>query len=68
MSNQTVNEDYLLESDEEPLRLERQALIYGFEDDLTVLSLSSNERVLDAGWGIRLFICIDLRVEINERS
>jgi ubiquinone/menaquinone biosynthesis C-methylase UbiE len=32
-------------------RLERQALIYGFEDDLAVLSLSSNERVLDAGCG-----------------
>ena len=49
--DQEFNEDYLLESDEEPLRLERQALIYSFEDDLTILSLSSNERVLDAGCG-----------------
>jgi len=51
MPDQEFNEDYLLESDEEPLRLERQALIYSFEDDLTILSLSSNERVLDAGCG-----------------
>ena len=51
MPDQEFNEDYLLESDEEPLRLERQALIYGFEDDLAVLALSSNERVLDAGCG-----------------
>ena len=51
MPDQEYNEDYLLESDEEPLRLERQALIYGFEDDLRHLSLSSNERVLDAGCG-----------------
>ena len=51
MPDQRFNEDYLLESDEEPLRLERQALIYGFEDDLAVLSLSSDERVLDAGCG-----------------
>lgn len=51
MADSAFNKDYLLESDEEPLRLERQALLYGFEDDLKYLSLSSNERVLDAGCG-----------------
>ena len=51
MPDQEYNEDYLLECDEKPLRLERQALIYGFEDDLRHLSLSSNERELDAGCG-----------------
>ena len=51
MAHKDFNKDYLLESDEEPLRLERQALLYSFEDDLKHLSLSSNERVLDAGCG-----------------
>ena len=45
------NLDYLLDNDQEPLRLERQAQIYGFEDDLRHLALSGAERVLDAGCG-----------------
>ncbi len=51
MVDKNFNEDYVIDGDEEPLRLERQALLYGFEDDLKYLSLSSNERVLDAGCG-----------------
>ncbi|MCA3130725.1 MAG: methyltransferase domain-containing protein [Betaproteobacteria bacterium] len=45
------NRDYLLDSDVEPLRLERQARIYGFEDDLRFLSLGAADQVLDAGCG-----------------
>jgi SAM-dependent methyltransferase len=45
------NLDYLLDSDDELLRLERQAKIYGFQDDLRHLALSGAERVLDAGCG-----------------
>jgi len=51
MSGKGSNPDYLLDSDEEPLRLERQARIYGLEDDLSHLALSGHERVLDAGCG-----------------
>jgi SAM-dependent methyltransferase len=42
---------YLLDSDEEPLRLERQARIYGVEDDIRHLALRGTEHVLDAGCG-----------------
>lgn len=42
---------YLIGGDDEPLRLERQTRIYGFDDDLRHLALSGNERVLDAGCG-----------------
>jgi SAM-dependent methyltransferase len=51
MSESNYNPEYLLDSDEEPLRLERQARIYGFEDDLRHLALSVTDRVLDAGCG-----------------
>lgn len=51
MSEQVSNLHYLLDSDEEPLRLERQARIYGVEDDLRHLALLGTERVLDAGCG-----------------
>jgi len=51
MTSSQYNADYLLDSDQEPLRLERQARIYGFEDDLRFMALSSDERVLDAGCG-----------------
>jgi len=45
------NLHYLLDSDEEPMRLERQAGIYGTEEDLRRLALTGNERMLDAGCG-----------------
>ena len=51
MSHKDSNPDYLLGSDDEPLRLERQARIYGVNDDLRHLTLSGTERVLDAGCG-----------------
>ena len=50
-SHKDSNPDYLLDSDDEPLRLERQARIYGVDDDLRHLALVGNERVLDAGCG-----------------
>lgn len=50
-SKSDYNTEYLLDSDEEPLRLERQARIYGFEDDLRHLALRLTDRVLDAGCG-----------------
>lgn len=43
--------EYLLDSAQEPLRLERQARMYGSEDDLRHLALSSSDRALDAGCG-----------------
>lgn len=43
--------DYLLDSSEEMLRLERQALIYGEADDLAAMALKPQDRVLDAGCG-----------------
>ena len=51
MPQQVSNLHYLLDSDEEPLRLERQGEIYGVEDDLRHLALLGTERVLDAGCG-----------------
>lgn len=52
MSQQNAyNRDYLLDSDVEPLRLERQARIYGFEDDLAHLAPAPTDHVLDAGCG-----------------
>jgi SAM-dependent methyltransferase len=51
MNDKNVNPEYLLNSDEEPLRLERQSRIYGTEDDLCHLALDPSERVLDAGCG-----------------
>jgi SAM-dependent methyltransferase len=51
MSEGDYNPAYLLDSDEEPLRLERQARVYGFEDDLRHLALRVTDGVLDAGCG-----------------
>jgi SAM-dependent methyltransferase len=51
MTEKVFNLHYLLDSDEEPMRLERQASIYGVEDDLRHLALLGTERVLDAGCG-----------------
>ena len=51
MKDKDINQGYLLDSDEEPLRLERQSRIYGYEDDLRHLALSPTECLLDAGCG-----------------
>jgi hypothetical protein len=51
MTSSQYNADYLLDSDQETLRLERQARIYGVEDDLRIMALSGDEQVLDAGCG-----------------
>ena len=42
---------YLIDSDVEMLRLERQAAIYGKADDVAHLALGPADRVLDAGCG-----------------
>jgi methylase of polypeptide subunit release factors len=51
MKDKDIDQGYLLDSDEEPLRLERQSRIYGYEDDLRHLALAPTEQVLDAGCG-----------------
>lgn len=51
MTSSQYNPDYLLDSDQETLRLERQARIYGVADDLRFMALSADEQVLDAGCG-----------------
>jgi ubiquinone/menaquinone biosynthesis C-methylase UbiE len=51
MTDKDLNPGYLLDSDEEPLRLERQSRIYGYDDDLRHLALAPTEQVLDAGCG-----------------
>lgn len=48
---QEAASDYLIHSDLEMARLERQAAVYGTQDDLDVLELSGDEQVLDAGCG-----------------
>ena len=45
------NPQYVIHSDEEPLRLERQARLYGTADDLRFLAPGPSDRVLDAGCG-----------------
>lgn len=51
MSDADFNPEYIIHSDEEPLRLERQARIYGTTDDLRFLRPVSTGRILDAGCG-----------------
>ena len=51
MVDKGQDKDYILDNDEECLRLERQASLYGFEDTPKHLSLASTERVLDVGCG-----------------
>ncbi len=51
MSESEFNPQYVIHSDEEPLRLERQARIYGTADDLRFLAPGPSDRVLDAGCG-----------------
>jgi ubiquinone/menaquinone biosynthesis C-methylase UbiE len=46
-----TNESYLIDSDAEMVRLDRQAAIYGSRDDLEHLALNPEHRVLDAGCG-----------------
>ena len=51
MSESEFNPRYVIHSDEEPLRLERQARMYGTADDLRFLAPGPSDRVLDAGCG-----------------
>lgn len=51
MSELPYHPAYPLDSDQEPLRLERQARMYGSADDLRHLALSLSDRVLDVGCG-----------------
>lgn len=51
MSDDAFNPDYVIHSDEEPRRLDRQAAIYGSQDDLQHLRPASGEHLLDAGCG-----------------
>ena len=51
MSAISADPAYALDCDEEPLRLERQARLYGVEDDLARLAPRAADRVLDAGCG-----------------
>ena len=51
MSDSDFNPQYVIHSDQEPLRLERQARVYGVDDDLRHLAPQPADRVLDAGCG-----------------
>lgn len=51
MTQQSPADAYLIHSDDEMLRLERQAAIYGTVDDLAHLALQPEDTVLDAGCG-----------------
>lgn len=51
MPDRSAADAYLIDSDEEMIRLERQAAIYGLEDDLDHLALRHTDKVLDAGCG-----------------
>jgi SAM-dependent methyltransferase len=51
MSTPSSDDSYVIHSDSEPLRLDRQARIYGIEDDLRHARLAPADTVLDAGCG-----------------
>lgn len=51
MNTEPNETSYVIHSDEEPLRLDRQARIYGTEDDLRFIQLRASDSVLDAGCG-----------------
>jgi ubiquinone/menaquinone biosynthesis C-methylase UbiE len=51
VSESEFNPQYVIHSDEEPLRLERQARMYGTADDLRFLAPGPSDHVLDAGCG-----------------
>jgi len=51
VSDSEFNPQYVIHSDEEPLRLERQARMYGTADNLRFLAPGPSDHVLDAGCG-----------------
>ncbi|MEZ5740950.1 MAG: class I SAM-dependent methyltransferase [Burkholderiaceae bacterium] len=51
MPDKDAGSAYLIDSDDEMTRLERQAAIYGTSDDLAHLALRPTDNVLDAGCG-----------------
>lgn len=51
MDSSNGHPSYVIHSDEEPLRLDRQARIYGIDDDLKYASLRNGDKILDAGSG-----------------
>ncbi len=51
MATSNEHSSYVIHSDAEPLRLDRQARMYGFEDDLRHANLARGDTLLDAGCG-----------------
>ena len=51
MEDTSSNSTYVIHSDDEPIRLERQARLYGIADDLSFVRLNPGARLLDAGCG-----------------
>lgn len=49
--NDSFNPQYVIHSDEEPRRLERQARLYDLDEDLRFAAVQTGDRVLDAGCG-----------------
>ena len=68
MSEPRFHPAYLLDSDQEPLRLERQARMYGSEDDLRHLALFPSDRVLDVGCGSGSVTRVIARAVSNGRA
>ena len=61
MTNASDQSTYVIHSDEEPKRLDRQAAIYGTEDDLRHVILQAGSKVLDAGCGSGSAACLFAR-------
>lgn len=51
MAETSDQSTYVIHSDDEPQRLDRQAALYGTEDDLRHVALQPGAKVLDAGCG-----------------
>lgn len=51
MESANTHQSYVIHSDAEPLRLDRQAQLYGSEDDLRHARLGNGNKILDAGCG-----------------
>jgi ubiquinone/menaquinone biosynthesis C-methylase UbiE len=51
MNTTKPDPNYVIHSDAEPLRLDRQARLYGGEDDLRFVRLRPSDQILDAGCG-----------------
>ena len=51
MADSQPHPDYVIHTDEEPLRLERQARLYDIFAEVARLNLAGCSRVLDAGCG-----------------